>query len=156
MKTIESLLISRGELDRIYTGSTSLVLWRALHTAVVVSNPLYPDFDAREVRGRLRAADVEMKVIGGVEQVVSRLGDGTSLFDRHGVFQGSNWTYFEIPAGTEIPTGLIIVKDKFNEKYQATHYSISPNFTMPKKQFVALLDALAKNAQALGQKLGNG
>jgi hypothetical protein len=156
MKTIESLLISRGELDRIYTGSTGLGLWRALHREVVVPNALYPDFEAREIRGRLRAADVEVKMIDGVEQVVSRLGDGTSLFDRRGVFQGSSWTYFEIPAGTEIPAGLIIVKDKFNEKFQATHYSISPNFTMTKKQFMALLDTLANNAQAQAQKLANG
>src|SRR3954468_9440975 len=140
MKTIESLLISRGELDRIYTGSVRLWLWRALHKKVTVANPLYPDFVAREIRGILRAPDLETKVIGGTEHVVSRLGQGTSLFDRQGVFGAGNWTYFEIPAGTEIPVGLIITKDAFNEKYRATHYSISPNFTMPKTQFVGLLD----------------
>jgi hypothetical protein len=36
MKTIESLLISRGELDGIYTGSVRLWLWRALHKQVTV------------------------------------------------------------------------------------------------------------------------
>jgi hypothetical protein len=148
MKTIESLLISKGELDRIYTGSVSLFLWRALHKSVTVANPLYPDFDPREVRGVLRAPDVEVRVIDGVEQVISRLGAGTSLFDRPGVFGEGNWTYFEIPAGTEIPLGLIITKDTFNKKYDATHYSISPNHSMPKSQFILLLDRLAANARS--------
>src|SRR3954452_21174752 len=114
MKTIESLLISRGELDRIYTGSVRLWLWRALRRQVTVANPLYPDFTPRQVRGILRAPDVETKVIAGTEHVVARFGQGTSLFDREGVFGAANWTYFEIPAGTEIPVGLIITRDGFN------------------------------------------
>lgn len=156
MKTIEDVLISRNQLDRIYKGTTGLRLWRALHKQATVANPLYPDFEPRLVRNTLRPPDVQVRVEGGVENVVSRLGDGTSLFDREGVFAGDNWTYFEIPAGTEIPVGLIIVKDKFNERFQATHYSISPNFTMPKTQFMALLDALATNATAMASKAANG
>lgn len=156
MKTIESLLISRGELDRIYIGSIRLWLWRALHKQVTVANALYPDFSPRQIRGVLRAPDVETKLIDGTEHVVARLGQGTSLFDRQGVFGAGTWTYFEIPAGTEIPVGLIITRDRFNDKYKATHYSISPNFTMPKTQFVALLDALAANAAARAGSAGNG
>jgi hypothetical protein len=79
--------------------------------------------------------------------VVSKLGQGTSLFDTPGTFGEKNWMYFEIPERTEIPKGLIITKDAYNPKYKATHYSISPNYTMPKNQFIKLLDILAENAQ---------
>lgn len=156
MDTIENLLISRGELDRIYVGALKLYLWRSLHKKVKSANPLYPDFEPREVRaGVLRAPDVEVKPIGGVEHVISRLGQGTSLFDQCGAFGEKNWTYFEIPAGTSIPAGLIITKDSYNPKYKATHYSISPNYTMPKHRFIKLLDTLAENAQKQRRKVSN-
>ncbi|MGL6159976.1 hypothetical protein [Microbulbifer sp.] len=58
-----------------------------------------------------------------------------------------NFEYFEIPAGTEIPTGLIIIKGEYNQKYKATHYSICPNHRMRKDLFIRLLDRLAYNAQ---------
>lgn len=94
MKTIESLLISRGELDRIYTGQLTLFLWRSLHTNVTAVNPLYPDFDPREVRaGVLRAPDVEVKSVGGIPYVIARIGQGTSLFDKPSVFGEKDWTY---------------------------------------------------------------
>jgi hypothetical protein len=148
MNTIEKLLISKGELDRIYVGELTLYLWRSLHKSVKSSNPFYPDFEPREVRaGVLRAPDLEVKPLGGVDHVISRLGQGTSLFDTPSVFGEANWTYFEIPEGTEIPKGLIITKDSYNPKYKATHFTISPNHTMPKYQFVRLLDKLAENAQ---------
>lgn len=157
METIESLLISRGELDRIYVGEVKLYLWRSLHKSVKSSNPLYPDFEPRQVRaGVLRAPDVEVKPLGGVEHVIAKLGQGTSLFDQPSVFGGDNWTYFEIPEGTVIPEGLIITKDAYNPKFKATHYSISPNHTMPKAQLIKLLDKLAENAQARKRKVGNG
>ena len=83
METIESLLISRGDVDRICKGEVALYLWRAFHNSAVTTNPLYPDFEAREIRaGVLRAPDVEIQSIGGVACVVSRLGDGTALFDK--------------------------------------------------------------------------
>ncbi|HEY9043157.1 MAG TPA: hypothetical protein VIN66_13330 [Rheinheimera sp.] len=158
MNTIEKLLISRGELERIYVGQLHLYLWRALHNSAKANNPLYPDFEEREVRaGVLRAPDVEVtKDKSGNELVVSQLGKGTSLFDKPGAFGAGNWTYFEIPEGTQIPSGLIITKDSYNRRFNATHYSISPNYTMPKSQFIALLDQLARNAEAQRRKLGNG
>lgn len=157
MQTIEALLISLGELDRIYTGESRLILWRALHKSSVAINPLYPDFDAREVRaGVLRAPDVEIRNVNGVPHVMARLGQGTSLFDRQGVFGHKHWQYVEIPQGTVIPQGLIITRDDYNPKYDATHHSISPNFTMPKAAFMQLLDQLARNALTAQRKQGNG
>ncbi|WP_374693727.1 hypothetical protein [Microbulbifer sp. TB1203] len=58
--------------------------------------------------------------------------------------------------GTEIPNGLIITKDSYNKRFNATHYSISPNYDMPKFQFIQLLDALARNAESHKRKLSNG
>ncbi len=158
MKTIERLLISKGQLDRIYVGSLKLFLWRSLHKSSNSKNPLYPDFEEREIRsGVLRAPDVEVaKSKNGVEFVKSVLGQGTSLFDRTGAFGDANWTYFEIPERTEIPVGLIITKDSYNKRFNATHYSISPNYDMPKTHFTQLLDQLARNAESRKRKLSNG
>jgi hypothetical protein len=149
MKTIEKLLISKGQLDRIYVGTSRLYLWRALHKTSKSKNPLYPDFEKREIRaGVLRVPDIEViKLENGAEIVKAVLGKGTSLFDRRSAFGETSWTYFEIPEGTQIPSGLIITKDSFNKRFNATHYSISPNYDMPKHQFIRLLDALAKNAE---------
>jgi len=107
MKTIANLLISKGQLDRVYVGSLKLFLWRALHKSSKSKNPLYPDFEEREVRaGVLRAPDVEViKQKNGTELVKSVLGQGTSLFDRPGAFGEDNWTYFEIP---EVSTFLLV------------------------------------------------
>jgi hypothetical protein len=157
METLENLLIGRGELSRIYTGQMRLFLWRALHRASTTANPLYPDFEPREIRaGVLRAPDVTVQIRGGTPFVIARLGEGTSLFDRAGAFGHENWTYFEIPKGTVIPDGLIIVKDDYNKKYKATHYSLSPNQDMTQMQFMQLLDQLARNAIQLAKKVGHG
>ena len=54
MKTLENILISRGELDLIYDGKADLSLWRAVHKDSKGKNPLYPDFNPRSVRGSIR------------------------------------------------------------------------------------------------------
>jgi len=156
MKTLESILITRGDLELIYNGAVSLHLWRAVHKDSSSGNPLYPDFYPRMVRGSLRRPDITVKEIGGIEYVEAELVKGTSLFDKSGTFGFKNFDYFEIPAGTEIPNGLIIIKGEFNQKYKATHYSICPNYRMRKDYFVNLLDRLAMNARIQKGRKGNG
>lgn len=80
---------------------------------------------------------------------------GTSLFDKSGTFGFKNFDYFEIPAGTEIPLGLIIIKGEYNNKYEVTHYSICPNYRTKKDLFISLLDKLALNAQYQKRKKRN-
>ncbi len=149
--TIEEILISRKELDRIYKGDVKVYLWRALRKETKGNiNPLVPSFEERTVikkNGvkRTFAKDIDTEEINGVTYVIPKLGMGTSLFDKPGVF-GSNWEYFEIPKGTLIPSGLIIVKDSFNPRYGATHYTLSPNYKMKKSEFLSLLDDLRRNA----------
>ena len=96
-----------------------------------------------------------IKEIGGVDYVEAEPGQGTSLFDKSGTFGFKHFDYFEIPAGTEIPAGLIIIRGEYDKKYEATHYSICPNHRMKKDLFVALLDLLALNAQLQKRKAGN-
>ena len=157
-QTIEQLLISRNELERIYKGTLTLHLWRALHNkSSRTTNPLYPDFETRVIQHvRFRLPDVEVMTHRGVEYVIARLGRGTSLFDKPGAIGSSQWFYFEIPQGTEIPNGIITTKDEYNEKYQATHYSTLPNHTMPKPVFCKILDDLARNAIARKKKSSHG
>ncbi len=71
MKTIEKLLISKGQLDRIYVGATKLYLWRSLHKDSKSRNPLYPDFEEREIRaGVLRSPDVEVITLTNGTEIV--------------------------------------------------------------------------------------
>ena len=56
---------------------------------------------------------------------------GTSLFNKPDTFVGKNWEYIEIPKGTEIPAGILIIEDDFNTRFGATHYSIVPDHAMP-------------------------
>jgi hypothetical protein len=45
-----------------------------------------------------------------------------------------------------LPNGLAIVKDNFNPRLGATHYTIAPAHDMPLEQFKMLLNQLAMNA----------
>src|SRR5688572_4835435 len=129
MKTIEEILISRNELSKLYLGTITLHLWRAVRTdANSAHSILHPELQAREMsRGRIRPPDVDTYTKRGKSWVKSKIGKGVSLLDRQNAFSGSDWEYFIIPAGTEIPLGLVITKDHFIERYNANHYSISPN-----------------------------
>jgi hypothetical protein len=159
--TVEAVLIDLGQLERIYKSGRhpGFTLWRALRTDGEAEGPLHPDFYPRELRaGKFRLPDVTLEVVGGVEYVVPKVyrktpddlwkAQGTSLFDRSDTFVGDRWYYFELPPGTIIPTGLLIVKDDYNERFKATHYSIVPNWRMRVSDFKLLLDQLAQNAIA--------
>lgn len=52
--------------------------------------------------------------------------------------------YNQIPRGTELPDGLVIVRDELNERWGATHYTLAPAYDMPLSQFVELLSHLAR------------
>lgn len=158
-KTVESVFLDLGELTRVYNSDRELTvsLWRALRTDVKTGGPLYPDFYRREIRaGKFRQPDVTVREIGELECVIPKVykkrpedvwkAQGTSLFDQPDTFAGNSWQYFEIPAGTKIPEGLIIIKDDYNERFRATHHSIVPNRAMPLTEFRRLLDQLARNA----------
>lgn len=147
MKTIEDILISRNELEKIYLGKTTLHLWRAVRKDEPSTGILHPELKQRDMgRGRIRQPDVETYTKDGCIWVRAKLGMGVSLLDRANVFAGGVWEYFVIPSGTVIPASLIITKDHFIKRYSATHYSVSPNYDMPSSRYIHLLDDLARNA----------
>lgn len=148
MITLEDILISKGELEKIYRGKSTLHLWRGLSLGDERSNPLYPDLEQRILpSGNVRDPDVDKELRNGVWYVKAELGKGTSIVDKEGIFGHENWDYLIIPAGTIIPKELIITKDHYMQRKKCWHYSISPNFDMPEKEYLKALDALAFNAE---------
>jgi hypothetical protein len=157
MKTIQDILISRNELERLYLGHTTLHLWRAVQKGMDVKETLQPALEKKDLgRGRVRQPDVETYARNGEQWVRSVLGMGVSLFDRSNAFPGGGWEYFLIPAGTVIPAGLAITKDHYIDRYSATHYSVSPSHDMPASMYRRLLDELAFNARHQSKVSANG
>lgn len=147
MITLEDILIERGEIEKIYKGKTDLKLWRGLNVDDDRVNPLYPDLEQRILpSGNVRDPDVERFTRNGVVYVKAEVGKGTSTVDKEGIFGYKNWEYLVIPAGTIIPDDLLITKDHYMQKKKCWHYSISPNYDMPEKQYLTALDKLAMNA----------
>ncbi|PUA27005.1 MAG: hypothetical protein B0W54_19420 [Cellvibrio sp. 79] len=158
--TVKKFFAKIDGLSRIYDGEKDLALflWRASRTDEPCENPLHPDFVPREIRkGQFRPADVTIENRNGVEYIIPKVtkkssddiwkAQGTSLFDRSNTFKGKNWEYIEIPEGTSIPDGLLIIKDDYNDRMQATHYSIVPDHMMSIKAFKLLLDNLLINIE---------
>ena len=157
MKTIEDILISRNELEKMYMGETTIHLWRAVRKKGSSNGILHPELKKRDMgRGRIRQPDVETYSKDGRQWVRSKIGMGVSLLDRANAFPGGGWEYFVIPRGTIIPAGLIITKDHFIKRYSANHYSVSPNFDMPSSNYIQLLDQLAINAMNRQRSVANG
>lgn len=166
--SVKSFFVKIDGLSRIYDSENDLklFLWRASRTDSPCENPLYPDFVARELRkGKFRPADVTVITKSGTDFVVpkayKKLPDdiwkiqGTSLFNKPDVFPGKNWEYIEIPRGTKIPSGILIVKDDFNKEFNATHYSIVPDHMMSVKQFKLLLNELLTNIELCRGEIKN-
>lgn len=115
---------------------------------------LEPDFYDRDMgNGKVRAADVKIDVVNGVEWV--RSGGGTSLFDKPSVFKRPGWLSFELPQGTQIPDSLVINNTGYNKLFKATHYQIEARAQlMTKEAMCGALDNLARAAIARSVELG--
>ncbi|BDU39766.1 Tse2 family ADP-ribosyltransferase toxin [Vibrio nigripulchritudo] len=148
MITLEDILISsKGEVEKIYRGKSTLHFWRGLNLDDDRVNPLYPDLEQRILpSGSVRDPDVEKELKDGVWYVKAQIGKGTSIVDKEGIFGYKKWEYLVIPAGTTIPKELIITKDHYMQKKKCWHYSISPNFDMSENDYLKALDVLALNA----------
>ena len=65
------------------------------------------------------APDVTIQTINGIIYIVPRVyqkrpediwkAEGTSLFNRSNTFQGKDWEYIEVPEGTTIHEGILII-----------------------------------------------
>ncbi len=147
MVTLEDILISIGEVEKIYRGKSTLHFWRGLSLGDGRPNPLHPDLEQRILpSGNVRDPGVGKELRNGVWYVKAEIGKGTSIVDKEGIFGYKKWEYLVIPAGTIIPKEIIITKDHYMQKKKCWHYSISPNYDMPKREYLKALDALAFNA----------
>lgn len=144
---LKDIYISKGQVDRFFEGQVPVHLWRALNNKR--GDALFDFFEVptKLSNGRLRTPDITILNRGGTKWVsVRNAPRGISTFDKPGVPTGKDWSYYRISAGTALPHGLAIVRDAFNDRFGATHYTIAPAFDMPLDQFKRLLVELAKNA----------
>ncbi len=145
--TLKDVLLSMGEDHNYFDGKVPVNLWRGLNAKK--GGGLFDLIEEVIVysAGRLRPPDIDIVSKGGTKWVsIARRPRGISTFDKVGVPEGKDWSYYRISAGTVIPSGLAIVKDNFNVKLGATHYTIAPAHDMPLEEFKRLLNQLAANA----------
>ena len=142
---LKDVLIQAGKLDKYFEGRVPTDLWRAKNRKA--SSAVFEFIEESKIlsNGRPRPADIKIELKGGVKWVsVLQQPRGISTFDRSGLPKGKDWEYYKIPEGTELPDGLAIVKDQFNSKYQAYHYTIAPAYDMPLALFRSKLGQLAR------------
>lgn len=141
MDILKDVLISANQIDRFFGRTAPCNLFRAYNLR---DNNKAGIFDAVEspvvYSTYIRPADV---VIENGTVKVARKHRGISVFDKDEVFTSGNWMYYKIPKGTQLPKGLVIVKDKYKPKYKATHYTIAPEHDMSIEKFRRLLNDLA-------------
>ena len=145
MNVLKDVLISKGEIDKYFEGKTPVNLWRAMnqrknhHPFEFIEKPF------KLSSGRPRPADIKIEKVGQEDWVrIKKRPRGISTFDKPGLPKGKDWEYYKIPAGTDLPYGLAIVKDEYNQQFDATHYTIAPAFDMPLSRFKMLLNQLAQ------------
>jgi hypothetical protein len=145
ISVLKDVLISQDQIDRYYEGATPVNLWRALnvkrntHPFEFVEQPFVLS------NGRPRPADIKIEKVKGKKWVrVKERPRGISTFDKPGLPAGRHWEYYKIPKGTILPYGLAIVKDEYNTRFNATHYTLAPAFDMPLSLFKTLLNQLVQ------------
>lgn len=143
IEILKDILISAGDIDR-YFEKSPVNLWRAKRVSDRGTLFGLVENDKVLSNGQVRPADITIYSKAGVSWVSCRPSPrGISTFDKPNTFKGSSWVYYKIPKGTILPLGLAIVKDKFNSRVGATHYTIAPAYDMPLSQFKNLLNQLA-------------
>ena len=151
---LKEVFIATGKLDRYFEGAVPVNLWRAYNKkqaslGVQQNNSIFNFVEEETVlsNGRPRPADIaiEQRSDGARWVSVKNRPRGVSTFDKPGCPSGKDWDYFRIPEGTVLPVGLAIVRDEFNPRFDATHYTIAPAYDMPLEQFKGLLLQLVKH-----------
>ena len=142
-QTESEFLIRKRELGELFDSNYDLDinLFRGINPNNELP-PLYPILKAFKLsNGRPRLPDIKTYMKNGELWVDSTSG-GISLFDRIGV-PVKSWEFLLLKAGTKLKLGLVITKDDYKERFDATHYTIRPQWDMPVTQFCFLLDDLA-------------
>jgi len=149
MKTtlLKDLMLQQGMIDRYFEGHVPLHLWRALNNKKAASLFAMVEEPFMLSNGRPRPADIRIVDKNGQKWVsVADRPRGISTFDAPGLPDGKDWSYYRILAGTVLPAGLALVRDEFNTRFSATHYTIAPAYDMPLALFKLLLNQLATSA----------
>ena len=142
-EVLKDILISTGDIDRYFEESPTN-LWRAKKIKDKESLLGLVEDDKILSNGKVRPADITISLRNDTKWVLCKPAPrGISTFDRPDTFKGSSWEYYKIPKGTKLPTGLAIVKDNYNRRVDATHYTIAPAHDMPLSNFKLLLNQLA-------------
>jgi hypothetical protein len=140
---LREVLIAAGDIDRYYEQAPTN-LWRARRRRGTATIFGLVEEDGILSSGQPRPADIIIETRNGVRWVrCAPVPRGISTFDKPNIFRGTSWDYYKIPQGTVLPEGLAIVKDRFNPRLGATHYTIAPAHDMPLDHFKSLLDKLA-------------
>ncbi len=143
IEVLKDILISSGNIDQYYE-EAPVNLWRAKKIRNKGSLFGLVEQDQILSNGQIRPADITIFNKNGAKWVTCRPSPrGISTFDKPNTFKGNSWEYYKIPCGTVLPTGLAIIKDKFNRRIGATHYTIAPAYDMPLFHFKSLLNRLA-------------
>lgn len=151
VEVLKDILLEAGELESFFGGVVPVDLWRAKKTKDL--GPLFALVEEETVRPRGAPRKPDITIEDGWVRVRSR-PRGISTFDRPGIFKGS-WGYYKIPAGTLLPVGLVIVRDRFNPIFGATHHTIAPAHDMPLIRFKFLLQELAAMLEQEDSAYGN-
>lgn len=151
MSVLKDVLISTNKLENYFSDCVPVNLWRAMKRQKSGMQRTAPqqvfhfiEEDCMLSNGRARPADIKIELRNGCKWVsVKDRPRGVSTFDKAGAPPGDGWIYLLIPQGTILPPGLAIVKDEFNSRFGATHYTIAPTHDMPLAEFKNLLELLA-------------
>ena len=143
-ESLKVILIEAGKIDQYYE-ETPVNLWRAQRIGDAGSIFSLVEEEIVRSNGNIRPTDITIEDQNGEKWVRCKPSPrGISTFDKSDVFKGKSWGYYKIPVGTILPVGLAIVRDNYNTRLDATHYSIAPASDMPLAKFKALLDQLAR------------
>ncbi len=123
----------------IYLDITPIDLWRC-------GTPQSPTLDQVRIVGKPPLFRLDIKV--DTKGNVGPNGGGISVFDNinPALTRGCWW---KIPAGTRIPDGLYIRKDRSHAMKDIIHYTICPAGLMSFQQFQGLLRAFSIKAERL-------
>jgi len=130
---------------KLFVTKTALTLWR-------LGNSSGPRMS--HLRLPPRPAGKEPDIIpisecvnGTFVQFVLPNSGGVSLYDAiHPGLNGDTW--YELPAGTEIPFGLAIQENDKDPQFDVVHYTAMPASKMTLAAFIDLLDLFGKRAEA--------
>ena len=143
---LKDILLDKGQIHKYYEGMVPVNLWRGLN--VKKNMELFELIEDTVIlsNGRPRPADISLIGEGANAKInVKESPRGISTFDKPGIPQGPNWEHYRISAGTSLPKGLAIIKDNYNSRLGAYHYTIAPAYDMPLTIFKILLSQLAKS-----------